>query len=214
MILIGNDGVANSNPGLEMRKIMKTGAAALMLTCMAGNVWAATAAAASGCARPDDMTALKAAAIQQKLMVAALSCNAVKLYNDFVTAYQKELQASDRALQNFFRRLNGTTGTESYHAYKTRLANASSMKSIGNITDYCAGAQATFDAALSPEKTNLSGFVSGQDTQDAAVEQTFTPCAVRQSPLVASAKVPAHVPLPLAKPGVVVIPAQGGALTP
>src|SRR5262249_34769016 len=158
----------------------KTGAAALMLTCMAGNVWAA--AAASGCARPDDMTALKAAAIQQKLMVAALSCNAVKLYNDFVTTYQKELQASDKALQTFFRRLKGATGTENYHAYKTRLANASSMQSIGNITDYCAGAQATFSAALAPERTNLSGFVSGQDT---SVEQSFAPCAVRAAPLVA-----------------------------
>ena len=44
-------------------------------------------------------------------MVAALSCNAIQVYNDFVHAYQKELQASDRALQNFFRRLNGATGT-------------------------------------------------------------------------------------------------------
>jgi len=58
-----------------MRKLARTGAAALMLTCMAGNVLAATTEAA-GCARPEDMTAIKAAAVQQKLMVAALSCNA------------------------------------------------------------------------------------------------------------------------------------------
>ena len=73
------------------------------------------------------MTAIKAAAVQQRLMVAALSCDAAQLYNRFVTSYQRELQASDRALQNFFRRLNGKTGTEDYHAFKTRLANASSM---------------------------------------------------------------------------------------
>src|SRR5580765_3608171 len=112
-----------------MHKMVKRGATALMLTCMASNVWAA---AASGCARPEDMSALKAAAIQQKLMVAALSCDAVKLYNDFVKSYQKELLASDKALQTFFRRLSGAGGTEQYHAYKTRLANASSMQSIGN----------------------------------------------------------------------------------
>ncbi len=114
-----------------MRKSLKTGAAALMLVSMAGNVSAATA---NGCARPEDMSAVKAAAVQQRLMVAALSCDAVELYNKFVTSYQKELQASDRTLENFFRRLNGRTGTEDYHAFKTKLANASSMQSIGDIT--------------------------------------------------------------------------------
>jgi len=108
-----------------MRKLVRTGAAALMLTGMAGNVMAATQA---GCARPEDMTAVKAAAIQQRLMVAALSCDAAQLYNKFVSTYQKDLQASDRALQNFFRRMNGKSGTEDYHAFKTRLANASSMQ--------------------------------------------------------------------------------------
>src|SRR5580704_13108267 len=98
-----------------MQKMVKTGAAALMLTGMAANVFAASASAA-GCARPEDMTALKAAAVQQKLMVAALTCDAVKLYNDFVRSYQKDLQASDKALQNFFRRVNGVSGTDDYHA--------------------------------------------------------------------------------------------------
>ena len=75
-----------------MRKLVKTGAAALMLTSMAGNVFAATQA---GCARPDDMSAMKTAAIQQRLMVAALSCQATPDYNHFVQSHQKELQASD-----------------------------------------------------------------------------------------------------------------------
>ncbi len=128
-----------------MRKFAKTGAVALMITSMAGN---AMAAAQAGCARPEDMNAVKAAAIQQRLMVAALSCDAAKLYNNFVTTYQKDLQASDRALQNFFRRKNGRTGTEDYHAFKTRLANASSMQSIGDITGYCASAKQLFEQAL------------------------------------------------------------------
>ena len=80
-----------------MRKIIKTGAAVLMLTCMVEDAWAA--ASTAGCARPEDMSAVKTAAIQQRLMVAALSCHAVDLYNKFVTSYQKDLQASDMALQ-------------------------------------------------------------------------------------------------------------------
>ncbi len=191
-----------------MRKMVKTGAAALMLTCMAGNVWAATAAAA-GCVKPDEITALKAAAVQQRLMVAALSCDAVKLYNDFVRSYQKELQASDRALQNFFRRLNGATGTEDFHAYKTRLANASSMQSIGNILSYCANAKASFDASLGEQKSTLATFVL---SQDAFVDGSFTPCPVVAATTAGVSAPLANVPLPKPKPADIV-PAQGGGLS-
>src|SRR5260370_7429914 len=146
-----------------MRKLVKSGATALMLTCMAGNGWAATTEAA-GCARPEDMTAIKAAAVQQKLMVAALSCNAIQLYNKFVTSYQKELQNSDQALQNFFRRLNGKTGTADYHAFKTRLANTSSLQSIGDINAYCATTKHAFNTPPNSAKTPLAGSVSNQPT--------------------------------------------------
>lgn len=159
-----------------MRQYGKTCAAALMLCAMGGNVWAATESA--GCARPEDMTALKAAAIQQKLMVAALSCHAVEFYNKFVVSYRKDLQASDQALQNFFRRVHGRAGTADYHAYKTRLANASSMQSIGDMPGYCASAQAAFSAALNTTKISLRDFVS---RQDAPVDVAFTPCAVRSA---------------------------------
>src|SRR5947209_801094 len=144
---------------MRMRKFVKTGATAFMLSCMAGNVMAATQA---GCARPEDVAAVKAAAIQQRLMVAALSCDATQLYNNFVNSYQRDLQASDRALQNFFRRMNGKTGTEDYHAFKTRLANASSMQSIGDITGYCASAKQLFETALNSAKSSLAVFVANQ----------------------------------------------------
>jgi hypothetical protein len=186
-----------------MRKLVKSGATALMLSCMAGNVWAATASAA-GCARPEDVTAVKAAAVQQRLMVAALSCDAAQLYNNFVTAYQKELQVSDRALQNFFRRLNGKTGTEDYHAFKTRLANASSMQSIGDITGYCASAKEIFATALNSAKSTLTAFVSAQTT---SVDDAFAPCQFR------TAGAPAAMAPPRAntKPATV-LPAQGRGL--
>ena len=189
-----------------MRKSVKTCAAALMLTCMAGNVWAAS----SGCARPEDMTAIKAAAVQQRLMVAALSCDAVQLYNKFVTSYQKDLQASDRALQNFFRRLNGRTGTEDYHAFKTRLANASSMQSIGDITGYCANAKQTFEAALDSTKANLTVFVSGQTT---SADNAFAPCQFRTASAGGESEPPDLAPVPHFKPGTIIQWARGDSLT-
>jgi hypothetical protein len=176
-----------------MRKTVKTSAAVLMLSCMAGNAWAATAA---GCAQPEDMTAIKTAALQQKLMVAALSCQATQLYNRFVVSYQKELQASDQALQNFFRRLNGKTGTEDYHAFKTKLANNASMQSIGDITNYCSSAQETFDTALNSQKTSLAVFVSAQTT---AADDAFSPCQFRTAGAAAPAG-PKMAQTPSAKP--------------
>ena len=192
-----------------MRKSVKTGAAALMLTCMAGNVWAATAA---GCARPEDMTAIKAAAVQQRLMVAALSCDAAQLYNSFVRAYQKELQVSDRALENFFRRLNGRTGTEDFHAFKTRLANASSMQSIGDITGYCASAKQVFAVALDAPKTSLAAFISGQST---SADNTFSPCQFRTASAAGApsdSDPPDNVPMPHFKPGTIILWQRGGSI--
>jgi hypothetical protein len=185
-----------------MRQIVKTGTAALMLACMTGNAFAA-AASASGCARPEDMNALKSAAIQQRLMVAALSCNAAAAYNDYVKSYQKELQAADRALQNFFRRMAGAAGQEKYHAYKTHLANASSMQSIGNITAYCDSTKATFEASATNSKAGLKTFV---DAQEFAVEEEYRPCEVRTA---GAAAPPQAVPVPKMKPEVA---ALAGAL--
>ena len=190
-----------------MWKLAKTGAVALMLCGMTGNVMAATQA---GCARPNEMAAVKTAAIQQRLMVAALSCDAAKLYNNFVSTYQKDLQASDRDLQNFFRRLHGKSGTEEYHAFKTRLANASSMASIGDITGYCTSAKQLFDDALNSARSTLAAFIANRET---AADATFVQCEGQV--LTAgngSAIPPAIVPVPRSKPVDVVLPAQGSGL--
>ncbi|MDE2476253.1 MAG: hypothetical protein KGO48_14470 [Alphaproteobacteria bacterium] len=190
-----------------MRNLAKTGAAILMLTGMAGNVMAATQ---TGCARPTEMAAVKTAAIQQRLMVAALSCDAAKLYNSFVSTYQKDLQASDRDLQNFFRRLHGKNGTEEYHAFKTKLANASSMASIGDITGYCASANQLFDDALNSARSTLAAFVAARETPaDTAFEQCQGQVLTAGN---TGAIPPAFVPVPRSKPVDVVLPAQGRGL--
>ena len=177
-----------------MNSLVKKGAAALMLTCMSGNVMAATEAV---CAHPNEMAAVKAAAIQQRLMVAALTCNATPRYNKFVVSYQKDLQASDHQLENFFRRLHGKNGTEQYHAFKTRLANESSMASIHDFAGYCGSAQQMFDEAQA--KPSLAAFMADRATP---ADGNFDLC-----PAVEVRKVPAHKT-------VKVLPAQGRGLAP
>jgi hypothetical protein len=155
-----------------MSKISRIGAASLALSFVAGGALAQGA----NCARPPEAAALHTASVQQQLMVAALSCNAIPLYNQFVTTYQKDLFAADKNLQAYFRRLDAKNGTSQYHAYKTRLANQSSRNSIAHMTNYCDAAQALFKTALAPEnKTTLSQFISAQPyTVDIAeCEPTF-----------------------------------------
>jgi len=157
-----------------MCKILRCTAMALMLTSMGGEALAAVSP--SGCVRSDDVFALRAAAVQQRLMVAAFSCQAVDRYNKFVIAYRKDLQASDFALQRFFRRLNGQTGTADYHSFKTRLANASSMQSIGDVQGYCANAEATFADALAARDKSLRIFLADKPAE---AENAYAPCPVR-----------------------------------
>jgi len=156
-----------------MRKVLRCGALLVMLISSTGE---GLAAAGSGCARADDIYALRAAAIQQRLVVAALNCQAADRYNKFVVAYRKDLRASDLALQRFFRRLNGPAGDADYHAFKTRLANASANESADARQMYCASAEATFADALGGKTKSLRIFVSDKPTEAEAV---YTPCPVQ-----------------------------------
>ena len=114
--------------------------------------------AASTCAGANDLAAFRTAAVQQQLMVAALTCHDVDAYNRFVLAYQPELQKSDADLKAYFVR----RGSEAdYDTFKTKLANLSSLSDIANGPAYCANAGAAFDMALRSHQA-LSSFVADQ----------------------------------------------------
>jgi len=117
------------------------GAVALVLSLLSGSAWAAP-----NCARPQDIAALRAAALQQQLMVAALTCGDVDAYNGFVMSHRGELQKSDEALMNFFVRRDAQKGVDDYNAYKTRLANDSSLRRARD-PQFCRSANAAFDVA-------------------------------------------------------------------
>jgi hypothetical protein len=93
------------------------------------------------------MTALRAAALQQELMVAALTCHATADFNLFVTTYRDALLKTDRALKDFFLRQGASKGEDAYNAYKTRLANESSLRSLHDPR-FCRSAKVVFDVAL------------------------------------------------------------------
>jgi len=154
--------------------------------------------AAPSCAKDDEVTAIQASAIQQQLMVAALTCNAVDNFNAFQRGFATELRISDANLMKMFKRFYGRGGEREYHAFKTRLANDSSMRSIHDNQGYCAAAQVVFAAALTPQKPTLVNFVSGVQVQETS---PFSSCNIRVAVGMKGAAAPAAngpdiVPMP------------------
>lgn len=142
------------------------GAAALVFSCVISTAWAQNA-----CVRPQDMAALQTATVQQRFMVAALTCDTAELYNSFVKAYRGDLQKSDAALRAYFLRRDAVTGVADYNAFKTKLANLYSAWSDGNRKTYCGNATASIQAALK-DKKSLADLVSTQPISD----DTYTSC--------------------------------------
>ena len=120
----------------KTKKMLTSTIAALALAGMSSQ-----ALAGHSCPRPREAAALKTAAIQQQLMVAALTCQQTHSYNRFVTAYRSDLQRSDAHLRHYFRHHGGMSA---YHAYKTKLANRASLRSLHNPRRYCAESRSIF----------------------------------------------------------------------
>ena len=171
-----------------MGRTFKAGACALAWVLGVGQVQAATQ-----CAKDNEVTAIQASAIQQQLMVAALTCHAIQHFNAFQTGFGTELRRSDSDLLKMFKRFYGPRkGEAEYHAFKTRLANDSSMRSIHDNQGYCAAAEAVFAAALAPQKPTLAMFVSGVQVQESS---PFDSCNIRVA-VGLKASVPDIVPTP------------------
>jgi hypothetical protein len=160
---------------------------------IAGVLVASNAFASSECVRPEDDLAMKTSAMQQELMVAALACNQASLYNDFVLSHRDELQKADAALLSFFERENGENGQSSYHEFKTKAANVSSLKSARDLGGYCAHAQSIFASAYG---MNLAAFVINQWT--AASELISASCTVDAQQASAASPWPNEAPVPQA----------------
>src|SRR5471030_1872652 len=104
----------------------------------------ACAASASACIQDQDLTALRATALQQQLMVAGYSCHEATAYNRFVEIYRSQFLKSDAELMAFFVHRNAKTGSDDYNAFKTKLANVAAIRSANDTTTFCLHARTAF----------------------------------------------------------------------
>jgi hypothetical protein len=130
--------------------MMKTTTAAIALLALVNP------ALAAGCATPNEAAALRAAVIQQELMVAALQCHETGAYNRFVMTYRGELQTSDAVLKGFFLRRGGEHGEAGYDSFKTKAANLSALEQARDGRAFCADAHALFAAAFANQGSLIS----------------------------------------------------------
>jgi hypothetical protein len=157
------------------KTVIRVSVAALTASSLIGNAWA-------GCVSAADMAALKTAAMQQELMVAAFSCHAIGLYNHFVRSHQPELIRSDAQLKAYFvQRDSAKRGEAGYHTYKTELANAASLRSLHDDA-FCDRANADFD--LADSNAELSAAV---DEHRWPIEATYHACRVGDAPTIVTA---------------------------
>jgi hypothetical protein len=166
-------------------------------TLLSLSLLSASAQAASLCTSPDEMAALRTAAVQQELMVAGLTCQASDAYNRFVLAYRPELQKSDADLKAYFLRREGARGEAAYDTFKTKLANLSSFSDVTN-GNYCANTRAAFALALERHQS-LASFVADQRLMIALPEQQLCAAEPANAPMIA-ASAPAPVKLATATP--------------
>jgi hypothetical protein len=184
-----------------MGVMVKAGALSLAGVLAAGPVLAASS---SKCAKADEVTAIQVAAVQQELMVAALTCNEVTNFNAFQTGFGPELRASDATLHKMFKRIFGARqGEAEFHAFKTRMANNSSMRSINDNRGYCQEASGVFASALAPTRPSLAAFVSTVTVQE---QSPVNSCDIRVAAALPGLANSAAFILPKPKPV-----ADGGA---
>jgi hypothetical protein len=113
---------------------------------------AAGAAQAAGCVDARERDSMSVRALQTRLMVAALACNARDNYNEFVNRYRPHLAGHGRALRGYFERSFGRGAQRALDVYVTDLANRASQLSNADRGAFCAHSADSLTALLAAAK--------------------------------------------------------------
>jgi hypothetical protein len=124
-----------------MRGILKTGGAIATAMLIGASAQAMTCAAG-------DRDGLAVRALQTRLMVAALTCDARADYNQFVTRFRPQLTEHGSRLRRYFRHAHGNRHKQALNSYVTDLANRASTLSINDRAGFCTISRTAFARLL------------------------------------------------------------------
>lgn len=125
---------------------------------------AAGAANAVVCANGAEKESFQVRALQTRLMVAALTCDARDRYNAFVVRYRPSLKGHGRNLTGFFHRAFGPASLSRLDRYVTDLANQASALSTADRPGFCARSSEILGDLLDPATATNTGLGSISQT--------------------------------------------------
>jgi hypothetical protein len=121
-----------------------------------------SASAATKCVRSEEKTALEVRALQTDMMVAALSCNATREYNEFVTRFKSALNNHSTTLNAMFSRFYGRAADREFLRYTTSLANQASLASATDSGTFCTSTTTTLRQAVNVALKDFESIVVGR----------------------------------------------------
>lgn len=146
----------------------------VVVGAIASNV---VASAAEPCMHPSEKVAFDVVGLQNRLMVAALTCEREDAYNEIVPRLRGEFNGARLAVRAFFSRNYVTGGNRRNDDYVTKLSNATSEESTKEGEGYCDGSAHVLDEVKTLRKTSDLRRYASEHT----VPLGFDACAVAPS---------------------------------
>jgi hypothetical protein len=125
------------NDEVQMRRLM------LSFTALAAlaPALAAPALAAGSCASPADQAAYEVLSLRTQMILLATKCGRDQDYNkNFIIRFQPALQANEREVMAYFRKVYGGAGQGRKDTFTTELVNVMSQTANPQGSEFCARA--------------------------------------------------------------------------
>lgn len=175
-----------------MKRTISCYAASVALAGLVAAAAPATAYAsdAARCVSAEEADAFQLRALQNRLMVAALSCNQETAYNTFVDKFQRELTSAGKSMQGYYMRTGGGEAALNHHM--TELANAAGLLRAQEPDDFCNDTWSMF-LLLQDEPMDLPTIAAKHEMSNVA---TPNQCAApaTESPVIVAGAIKAAAP--------------------
>lgn len=153
---------------------MKLPQAIMMILLLLG---VKAAFASENCPTQDAVNAANLRAFQTELMVAAVSCNMVPQYNQFVTRYKSDLGNAEAILTQFYTRKYGSReGKTQLTTLFTGLANQVSILNIKRGSYFCGEVASLMSQAVTTAPENILVLA---DVRAQRLQTPFSGCALQ-----------------------------------
>lgn len=143
---------------------------------------AAPVSAAPACTAVADQSAYEILALRTQMILLATKCGRDQDYNkNFIVRFQPELQANERTVLNYFRKIYGGSGQGRKDSFSTELVNVMSQQANTQGTEFCARAGLII--------SEMNALTSMSELTDYAAVKDLAPAGMSMCPVAAPRRV-------------------------